>query len=287
MVDTNKVVSLKQNQHLFLVFILFFVNACSFITQVGKDRGVQPRSVDISKIPNAVPKKETRSKYGNPVSYVVFGKRYFVLESADNFVERGIASWYGKKFDGKRTSSGETYDMYAMTAAHKSLPLPTYVRVKNLRNNKTVILKINDRGPFHENRIIDLSHTAAAKLDILKDGTGLVEVRSINLNRFDTNEEKQTQIEDLSLIEPNVSDSYMRSGFYIQVGSYTDKENAVKMHKKLASLSPGLIEISEVLFNGTKNFRVRFGPITNIKLADRVVSDLKDYGIYDHYITLN
>ena len=101
---------------------------------------------------------EPKSRYGNPESYVVFGKRYYVKDSSKGYVETGIASWYGTKFHGRRTSSGETYDMYAMTAAHKTLPLPTYVEVTNLNNGRSIIVKVNDRGRFHEIRIIDLSY---------------------------------------------------------------------------------------------------------------------------------
>jgi len=136
--------------------------------------------VDVSHVTNAIPRVEPHSRYGNPESYVVFGKRYYVKKSSLNHVERGVASWYGTKFHGKRTSSGEPYDMLAMTAAHKSLPLPTYAEVTNLENGRKIIVKINDRGPFKKNRIIDLSYAAAIKLDITKAGTGLVEVRAID-----------------------------------------------------------------------------------------------------------
>jgi rare lipoprotein A len=131
-------------------------------------------------IPDAVPKVEPLSRYGNPPYYEVFGKRYYVLSSSVAYVERGVASWYGPGFHQVRTSSGETYDMYAMTAAHKTLPLPAYVRVTNLENGKSVVVRVNDRGPFVGNRIIDLSYTAAARLDMLRNGTAMVEVRGID-----------------------------------------------------------------------------------------------------------
>lgn len=136
----------------------------------------QPKGDVIRQSGDPEPRPEVRSRYGNPASYEQFGRRYVVMDSAANFRERGIASWYGPKFHGKRTSSGETYDMHAMTAAHKTLPLPTWVEVRNLKNNKSVFVKVNDRGPFVENRVIDLSRTAAERLDIITDGTGLVEV---------------------------------------------------------------------------------------------------------------
>jgi rare lipoprotein A len=130
-------------------------------------------------IPDAVPRYEPRSPYGNPPFYDVFGKRYFVLSSSADYLERGVASWYGPGFHKVRTSTGEIYDMYAMTAAHKTLPLPAYVRVTNLQNGRSVVVRVNDRGPFVGNRIIDLSYTAAAKLDMLREGTAMVEVRSV------------------------------------------------------------------------------------------------------------
>lgn len=150
------------------------LSACSF----SRDSGPR-RPVDVSHIPDAVPKHEKRTRAGNPRTYVVRGKRYYVLNSSSGFVQRGIASWYGKKFHGRKTSNGETYNMYAMTAAHKTLPIPTYVQVTNLDNGKQVVVRVNDRGPFHANRIIDLSYSAAKKLDIVGHGTGRVEVRAI------------------------------------------------------------------------------------------------------------
>lgn len=131
-------------------------------------------------IPDAVPKVEPRSRYGNPPFYDVFGRRYYVLSSGVAYVERGVASWYGPGFHQVRTSTGEPYDMYAMTAAHKTLPLPAYVRVTNLQNGRSVVVRVNDRGPFVGNRIIDLSYSAASKLDMLRNGTAMVEVRAID-----------------------------------------------------------------------------------------------------------
>jgi rare lipoprotein A len=130
-------------------------------------------------VPDAIPRAEPRSVYGNPPFYDVFGKRYYVMASSVGYVERGVASWYGPGFHKERTSVGEPYDMYGMTAAHKTLPLPAYVRVTNLQNGRSCVVRVNDRGPFVGNRIIDLSYTAAAKLDMLRDGTAMVEVRSL------------------------------------------------------------------------------------------------------------
>jgi rare lipoprotein A len=145
-----------------------------------KPTSEQRRALDPDSVPDAAPQVEPRSKYGNPPTYEVFGKRYETLTESRGFVDRGIASWYGEDFHGKRTSNGETYDMFGMTAAHKELPLPTYARVTNLENGRSIVVKINDRGPFHSNRIIDLSWVAAAKLRLAAKGTGLVEVRAID-----------------------------------------------------------------------------------------------------------
>jgi rare lipoprotein A len=130
-------------------------------------------------VPDMVPRNEPRSRTGNPPFYDVLGKRYFVLSSSVGYVERGVASWYGPGFHKVRTSTGEPYDMYAMTAAHRTLPLPAYVRVTNLQNGRSIVVRVNDRGPFVGNRIIDLSYTAAVKLDMLRNGTAMVEVRNL------------------------------------------------------------------------------------------------------------
>ncbi|RUO77218.1 septal ring lytic transglycosylase RlpA family protein [Idiomarina seosinensis] len=132
-----------------------------------------------AELENATPVQEPYSDQGNR-DYQVFGKRYQVLDSAEGFVETGLASWYGNKFHGHLTSNGEYYDMYSMTAAHKHLPLPSYVRVTNLENNKSVIVRVNDRGPFHPRRIIDLSFAAAYKLEMLDNGTAKVQVKAVN-----------------------------------------------------------------------------------------------------------
>ncbi|MDN3555301.1 septal ring lytic transglycosylase RlpA family protein [Halomonas maura] len=135
---------------------------------------------DVSRVPDAVPRMEAPSQAGNRSSYEVWGKTYHVLSDASGYERRGTASWYGKKFHGYATSNGEIYDMYKMSAAHRSLPLPTYARVTNLDNERSVIVRVNDRGPFHSEREIDLSYAAAARLDILDRGTGRVRVEAID-----------------------------------------------------------------------------------------------------------
>lgn len=273
-------------QTFFFKRILFILLSCLLLFSCGRlDKVIAPgdaapdKQVDVSTIPNAVPKNEPKSRYGNPESYVVFGKRYYVLDSSKNYVEKGIASWYGTKFHGRRTSSGETYDMYAMTAAHKTLPLPTYVQVKNLNNGKYIIVKVNDRGPFHENRIIDLSYTAAIKLDIIKKGTGLVEVRAIDPIRSTKN----------SLVneKKNETSTNQDISFYIQVGTFGELENAEILKQKLSSLGDDLIKISNVVTSGKTLYRVRIGPITDTKLSDPIVAKLSSFGIFKYRIVTN
>lgn len=132
--------------------------------------------IDMSHVPDAIPRSEVRTRAGNKNPYTVLGKTYYLMADETSYKERGYASWYGKKFNGYHTSNGELYDMYAMTAAHKTLPIPSYVRVTNVQNGKTVVVRVNDRGPFHEGRIIDLSYAAAQRIGIHKAGTGFVEV---------------------------------------------------------------------------------------------------------------
>ena len=136
--------------------------------------------INFDEIPDAIPRAELKSRSGNPETYVIDGVTYRVMDTSDGYREQGIASWYGGYFQGRRTSSGDVYDMYLMTAAHKSLPLPTYVRVTNLANGRSVVLRVNDRGPFVEERIIDLSFAAATKLGMAAQGTARVEVVALD-----------------------------------------------------------------------------------------------------------
>ena len=134
----------------------------------------------VSAVPDAVPKPEVKTRSGNPESYEIDGEEYRVMDTSEGYRETAVASWYGQAFQGRRTSSGEPYDMYQMTAAHKTLPIPTYVRVTNLENGRIVVVRVNDRGPFIEGRIIDLSLVAAQKLDMVRNGTARVEVVALD-----------------------------------------------------------------------------------------------------------
>lgn len=264
------------------------ISACSVNSPRKGDSGPPRGSINVSSVPDAVPKYEAKSKYGNPESYVVSGNRYRVLKNNVGYVEVGIASWYGEKFHGRRTSNGETYDMYAMTAAHKSLPLPSYVEVINRKNGRKIIVRVNDRGPFHKNRIIDLSYTAAAKLDIIKAGTGLVEIRAIHPRTNETSG-KNVSKNVISVKTPVYSSSVSGSaeGFYIQVGSFSNPVNAGKLRARLEGLANGIVHIRETELNDMTMYRVRIGPIDNIDVADKIVASLGEYGITEHHVVLD
>lgn len=218
----------------------------------------------IEKIPDAVPRPEPRSRRGNPPFYEVFGKRYHVLASSTGYRERGVASWYGKDFHGGSTSNGEKYDMYAMTAAHKTLPLPAYVQVTNLKNGKSVTVRVNDRGPFVANRLIDLSYSAAAKLDMVREGTILVEVRSIEATAGGA-PSLPVQPDDL----------------YVQAGAFAEQVNADRLVERLRAAGIGVAFVRRDQVNGKPLYRVRVGPVPTVAEFDRVVEDLRGIGITD------
>lgn len=227
-----------------------------------------PLPGEVDKIPDAVPRPEPRSARGNPPFYEVFGKRYFVMSDAAGYVERGIASWYGPGFHEALTSNGERYDMYAMTAAHTTLPLPTYVRVTNLKNGRSVVVRVNDRGPFKAGRIIDLSYTAASKLDMLRDGTTFVEVRA------------------LTSLEPAPTPA-AGSPIYVQAGAFGSEANASQLVERLKSngVKNGAVRADEV--DGRKLYRVRIGPVPSVPEFDRLLARLKTLGIADARLAPN
>ena len=249
-----------------------------------KQDSAPQQPVDVAAVKDAVPRPEPRSRYGNPASYVVHGKRYHTVASSKGYRERGIASWYGTKFHGHRTSSGDTYDMYQMSAAHKTLPLPTYAQVTNLRNGKSVIVKINDRGPFHDNRLIDLSYAAAARLEILGQGTGLVEVEAIDPHRYAAEQSKAriAASQPKLAAEKTAAAAAERNStaLYLQVGAFRERANAERLRSQLAAVElPGSLHISEGLADRKRVYRVRIGPLQTIESADKVAQILADQGI--------
>lgn len=204
-----------------------------------------------------VPAKEPLSRYGNPTEYYVDGRTYEVLRSSTGYKTRGIASWYGTKFHKQRTSSGEPYDMYVMSAAHKTLPLPTYVKVKNLDNGKEAVVKVNDRGPFHSDRVIDLSYAAALKLGVFPKGTAHVEIET--------------------LMGPAGQAHY-----YLQAGAFTTELLAKRLKDKLAHLTTSPVFIEHY----KQHYVVKVGPFGNKNMADSLKTKLAHNGVTGSFSVL-
>ncbi|MDT8321313.1 MAG: septal ring lytic transglycosylase RlpA family protein [Xanthomonadales bacterium] len=220
-----------------------------------------PSSIGLkpSDIADATPRAEAPSRYGNHSPYKVFGRSYHVMDSARGYRERGIASWYGSKFHGRRTSSGEPYDMHLATAAHKSLPLPTYAEVTNLANGKKVIVKINDRGPFKDDRLIDLSYGAALRLGMIGAGTAPVEVRVIDV---------------FAEPPPDTTVTADAAATWLQAGAYGRREGAEQLAGRLerAQVRPVSINDAGALF------RVWLGPYDSQADIDAVIRRVVELG---------
>ncbi len=235
-----------------------------------RDGPPRHQGVDVSRVPDAVPRYEQLSDTGND-PYTVNGKTYYPVRTSHGYRERGVASWYGRMFHGRRTSSGQRYDMYAMTAAHRTLPLPSYVRVRNLRNGKQVVLKVNDRGPFLHNRVIDLSYAAAYRLGIVATGTGLVEVVAVD---------PDTMLAKKNIGVPVVSAIAHSPSIYIQVGAFSERDNAERLRRQLNGHTYDPVITQHVRVNGGDIHRVRVGPIATVDEADKMVQRMMWQG-YD------
>jgi rare lipoprotein A len=237
---------------------------------------------DVSHVPDAVPRVEPRSRGGNPSTYVVLGKRYYTLQDSKNHVERGIASWYGRKFHGRKTSNGEVYDMYAMSAAHKKLPIPTYAKVTNLENGRSVIVRINDRGPFHENRVIDLSYAAASRIGMLGKGTAMVEVRTI-----DPSAPKPATSTHVAYKPPSraieqagrATPTSLAPQIFLQAGSFSSSDNAERLRKRLQQGLARSVRVTPVTTPGGDLHRVQVGPLASVEIADTVTAQMHELGI--------
>ncbi len=262
---------------------------------------------------------------GNAPHYVVFGQRYYVMASADGYRERGVASWYGRKFHGRPTASGEIYDMYAMTAAHKSLPLPTYAQVTNLSNGRSVVVRVNDRGPFVDNRLIDLSYAAAIELDLIAAGTGLVEVKALGkaapatttapspsrasvppsnaaaVGAIDSQPQPvpeqaiavalppdQPSAETVAaklLIDDTLSLPPAGGTVYVQLGAFSDPVNAETLRLRLHSYG---FTRAHIVSSDTQPaiFKVRIGPLPDVNAYDQLIERMARYDIKDSYLTV-
>jgi rare lipoprotein A len=230
---------------------------------------VPGRPEDLTAIPDAVPKIEPRSLRGNPAWYEVFGKRYYVLATSEGYRERGVASWYGPDFHAKATSSGEPYDMYAMTAAHKTLPIPCYARVTNLVNGRSVVVRINDRGPFVANRIIDLSYTAAHKLDMTRAGTVFVEVEVLTPGTLGDTAQALTATQAVPAMSPVL---------YLQAGAFGVAGNATQLADRLRR--SGFTDVQVLPPDASAPLhRVRIGPIASVATFDQFAARLTALGV--------
>lgn len=242
------------------------------------------RAPDLGRIPEPVPRAEPRARYGNRSPYTVLGKSYRVMEDSRGHVERGIASWYGQKFHGRPTSSLEPYDMCRFTAAHKTLPLPSYVRVTNLENGRSVIVRVNDRGPFHDGRIIDLSYVAALKLGVHAKGTAPVEVRAIDpedpLAGAPPVETRPARAQQRALRERATrSATAAIAPRWLQVGSFGERDNARRLVARLESAGIGPVEMRAADVDGRRVWRVRIGPLHDATQAEALSIQLRGMGM--------
>ena len=263
----------------FLLVAVLLLGACSTtdVSNVDEDKDGPGGHVDADAVDDAIARREPFSRYGNPPSYEVNGVRYTVLDSNKGYVEKGNASWYGKKFHGRRTSSGEVFDMYKATAAHRSLPLPTYAYVTNLDNGKTLLVKINDRGPFHSDRIIDLSYAAAVKLGFANAGIGYVEVRAIN---FDQASAKAPPATDETPGTARVPLPATPQQTYIQIGAFKYRVNAQAAGERLQAAGFSAVSVDQAQsLNGDPLYKVRMGPYDSLAETDAVISQLQAAGI--------
>ncbi len=247
------------------------LTACNAVKKDGKyyqddgpprfKKGPNPDSV-----PNAVPRNESISRYGNK-PYTALGQRFVPMNSAQGFRQTGHASWYGRKYHGNRTSSGETYDMYAMTAAHPTLPLPSYVHVRNLDNNREVVVRVNDRGPFLNSRIIDLSYMAAQKLGIVATGTGRVKIRTVFAG-------EKPKVATNSASSASVPVAVIR--YMLQAGSFASTSNAERMRRKLRQGGYDNVRIERVIVSGRQYHRVQIGPYETRRAAGLIADTIEE-----------
>jgi rare lipoprotein A len=281
-----------------LLLSLLVLQGCSLLRRGPEATPKPPAGVpkpprDLASIPDAVPRAEPRSRYGNPETYEVFGKKYRVMKSARGHVERGLASWYGPGFHAERTSSGEPYDMYSMTAAHKTLPIPSYVRVTHLGNGRSIVVRVNDRGPFVGNRIIDLSYTAAYKLGMIGTGTAPVEIRVLQPGDASSGRATAaTPVAPPSAPTPAATPapspaqavdtpSLGISSRFLQTGSFGSRSNAEAMTRRLAQSGIRNAVIREARIGERVVYRVQVGPLDDAVEADDMVERLRLVGVPD------
>jgi len=254
-----------------ILWLVILMTGCSTeqtIEQSNQDSAPINVPVDLNTITDAIPQYEPRTRAGNPVEYEVLGKHYKTLSDSHGYIKKGMASWYGTKFHGKKTANGEIYNMYAMTAAHKTLPIPSYVQVTNLKNNRQVIVRINDRGPFHQNRLIDLSYAAATKLGIDKTGTGWVEVKALEADAT----RKTDRLIKSTKIQPQ------KGLLYLQLGAFSHLKNAQQLKQRLTSNKLGQTRIINAKKRNQVWYKVQLGPLSSVQRLEHKRQMLQKLG---------
>ncbi|HJO10716.1 MAG TPA: septal ring lytic transglycosylase RlpA family protein [Gammaproteobacteria bacterium] len=233
------------------------------------------RDVDIAAIPDVIPQPVNRTMAGNKSPYTVFGKTYYVMPSEDGYRETGVASWYGEKFHGHETSNGEVFDMYQSSAAHKALPIPSFLKVTNLDNNRSLVVRVNDRGPFHGDRIIDLSYAAALKLGYADRGTARVQLEAVVPTG--SYRDVAASARDIRFNNVGAATGGSRAEVYLQVGAFADLQAAHRISNRLRQLTDRrvFIQSSNEATGGTLH-RVRVGPVNDPgeiqQITERVVA---------------
>lgn len=248
--------------------------------------------IDLSTVQPVIPRPVVRTLAGNKSPYNVNGKTYYVMPSEAGYQETGMASWYGRKFHGHLTSNGEIYDMFSLTAAHKSLPIPSFLEVTNLDNNRSVIVRVNDRGPFHDGRIVDLSYAAAAYLDYADKGTARVRVKALvptqvtppgqpavlltgNNVEAKTLETLEDVLQERDLIQRNAGDEYL------QVGAFSNIDSARQLLGRVSEFTslPIFIRSDRDANTGNMLHRVRLGPVNETIDLQVLISMIMDAGL--------
>ena len=265
-IKTSLVNELPIKKLVSIVSLAVVINGCSSTEPTGRydiDSDIAPDApISVEHLEDAHPQYEPYSLGGN-TDYTLRGEDYKIVKKTEGFTEKGKASWYGKKFHGHLTSNGEIYDMYSMSAAHKTLPIPSYVKVTNTDNDKTTIVRINDRGPFHEGRIIDLSYAAAYKLDVLRTGTANVEIEVITV-AMPTDANKKAALPQ----------------FIIQVATSPHADRTEKLAKDLGEK----LAVATFLQPNDDNYRLMLGPFHDYALTQEKLEQVKLMGYPSAYI---
>ncbi len=279
-----------------IVFLVVLLSACSTPTSIPvlkpSQDGRPARTVDVSAIPDAKPAPVVRTRAGNAPKYTVLGKTYRVLPSSHGYKERGEASWYGTKFHGRRTANGEVYNMFAMTAAHKTLPIPSYVRVTHVGNGRSIVVRINDRGPFHGNRIIDLSYAAAKKLGVIATGVARVDVVDVTPTGKSVAATpapapaptSNTRDTVPAPVAPSLSSANAQGDVYLQLGAFQQSQSAESLRDKIAGV---LSQAVNVITGRDKLHRVFVGPFNNRQQVVGVQGLLRQRGLSQGHIVQN